>query len=79
MKNKRGKVIGSLVEDCNGRATVNCRTMLPPLIDLDRILKLASHDAGNIGVVSGVLPGFMPTPGFDGVVPTEGLIRTLKL
>ena len=79
MKNKRGKVIGSLVEDCNGRATVNCRTMLPPLIDLDRILKLASHDGGNIGVVSGVLPGFMPTPGFDGVVPTEGADQNFEV
>ena len=79
MKNKKGKVIGSLVEDCNGRATVNCRTILPPLIDLDRILKLASHDVGNIGAVPGCLPGFMPTPGIDGEVPIEEADQNLEV
>ena len=72
MKNTKGKVIGSLDEDCNGGATVCCRSMLPPFTSIDRFLGVASYDGGEVGLAPGGLPRFMSTPGFDGVASTVG-------
>ena len=67
--NKKGRVIGSLNEDENGRATAKCRTLLPPLLPPSSIL--VEKTPGN---ATGWFPGGMPTPGFeDAIFPTEGI------
>ena len=74
--NSKGKTVGRINEDENGRGTVFCRTMLPPSADLDELVGLAvasKNDA--IEKESAGLPPnmprwfgeMMPTPGFSEV------------
>ena len=78
IKNVKGKVIGSLNEDVNGRATARCRTLLPPSLPSPLLLPppsiLVEQAAGN---ATGWFPGGMPTPGFeDAIFPTEGISQS---
>ena len=66
IENKEGKVIGSLNEDMNGRATASCRTLLPPSLLFPLLSPpssiLVEHAAE------------MPTPGLeDAIFSIEGV------
>ena len=48
IKNGKGETVGHVSEDRSGRGTVACRTLLPPLTDINMLLVLSEgeNDAG---------------------------------
>ena len=73
IKNRKGETVGHISEDANGRGTLVCKTLLPPLADLEKMLGLAvavKDDAGRYPEMEVAekpveMPKMIPTPGFE--------------